>query len=149
MELRSLTSPLDSKDSGKWARNYGRKQTAYSSEISIEGFASRIAGDKIFTWVYRKGAKPFQTTIEIVSVEKHFYGNPGGLSADEEITKLETGYAYLSDEIRNANDSTEITSLKLPVIDSRRASDLSTRQGLLGLLFLQSLCCRMKQLFLR
>jgi hypothetical protein len=79
----------------------------------LKGFASRIDGDKIFTWVYRKGTKPFQTTIENVSVEKHFYGKQGGLNADDEITKLETGYAYLIDEIRNAQDSTEITGTKL------------------------------------
>lgn len=78
-----------------------------------KGFASRIDGNKIFTWVYRKGTKPFQTTIENVSVEKHFYGKQGGLSADDEITKLETGYAYLIDEIRNAQDSTEISDPKL------------------------------------
>lgn len=80
----------------------------------LKGFSSRTDGDRIFTWVYRKGTKPFQTTIENVSVEKHFYGKQGGLSADDEITKLESGYAYLIDQVRDAKDCAELTDPKLP-----------------------------------
>ena len=41
----------------------------------------------------RKGGKPFETNIEKISVEKYFYGKEGEISADDEITDLESGYA--------------------------------------------------------
>jgi len=55
----------------------------------LKGFASRVQGEGVFSVVYRKDGKPFETNIEKISVEKHFYGKEGEISADEEITDLE------------------------------------------------------------
>ncbi|MGH9970586.1 MAG: DUF4238 domain-containing protein [Pyrinomonadaceae bacterium] len=80
----------------------------------LKGFASRIEREKIFTWVSRKGTKPFETTVENVSVEKYFYGKQGELSADGKITELEAGYARLINEIRGMGDSNQVIDPALP-----------------------------------
>lgn len=82
----------------------------------LKGFASRVQDKKIFTCVYRKGGPQFETTIENVGLEKHFYGKLGEISADEEITQLESGYARLIDELRSEPDGT--------CADSKQVSDL-------------------------
>jgi hypothetical protein len=75
----------------------------------LKGFASKVQGENIFAWVYRKGSRPFETKIENISVEKHFYGKEGELSADDEITSLEGGYAYLIDTLRGKKDGTQVS----------------------------------------
>jgi hypothetical protein len=75
----------------------------------LKGFASRVEGEKVFAWVHRKSKPAFETTIENVSVEKHFYGKEGELSADNEITDLESGYAYLIDSLRQQKHGTYIS----------------------------------------
>ena len=75
----------------------------------LKGFASKIQGENIFAWVYRKGNTPFETKIENISVEKHFYGKEGEISADDEITSLESGYAHLIDTLRGEKDNTQIS----------------------------------------
>lgn len=81
----------------------------------LKGFASRVQDKKLFTCVYRKGAPQFETTIENVGLEKHFYGKVGEISADEEITQLESGYARLIDELRSEPDGARA--------DSKQVSD--------------------------
>jgi hypothetical protein len=66
----------------------------------LKGFASRVQGEKVSTWVFRKGENPFETKTENVSVEKHFYGKEGEINADDKITNLEGGFAWLIDELR-------------------------------------------------
>src|ERR1051325_10232778 len=78
------------------------------------GFASRVQGKKIFTYVYRKGGNHFETTVENVGLENYFYGKPGEISADEEITKIEGGYAQLTTQLRNEPDGARVTDLRVP-----------------------------------
>jgi uncharacterized protein DUF4238 len=71
-----------------------------------KGFASNIIAkpngrETVFTWVYRKGLKPFETKTENVGLEKHFYGKEGELSVDDEITDLEATFAAV---IRDSGD---------------------------------------------
>ena len=81
----------------------------------LKGFASRTQDKKILTCVYRKGGTQFETTIENVGLEKHFYGKVGEISADEEITQLESGYAKLIDELRKEPHGARV--------DSKQVSD--------------------------
>src|SRR2546421_3400407 len=74
----------------------------------LKGFASRTVGEKVFAWVYRKHGSPFETVIENISVEKHFYGKDGEITADDTITDLESGYAYLIDTLRQQRHGYEI-----------------------------------------
>jgi hypothetical protein len=43
----------------------------------LKGFASRIEGEKIYTWVYPRNSPPVEANIRKVGVEKHFYGKQG------------------------------------------------------------------------
>jgi hypothetical protein len=79
----------------------------------LKGFASRVQDEKVFTWVFRKGGSPFETATENVSVEKHFYGKQGELSADDEITNLEGGYAQLVDTLRGEKDATQVNDPRI------------------------------------
>jgi len=54
-----------------------------------KGFASRIDGKTVYTWMYRKGDFPKEVSTTNTIVEQYFYGKVGELSADEEITDLE------------------------------------------------------------
>jgi hypothetical protein len=74
----------------------------------LKGFASRIAGNEVFTFVYRKGKDVFETNIINVAVEKYFYGKEGELSADNGITELERGLSNLIDELRGQDDGVQI-----------------------------------------
>ena len=80
----------------------------------LKGFASRLDGDKVFTWVYRKQDKPFEASTKDISVAKHFYGKDGDINVDSEITDMEGGYSSLVDELRNVNEQTEIFVLQVP-----------------------------------
>jgi hypothetical protein len=79
----------------------------------LKGFASRLDGQEVFTWVFRKGGNIFEANIKNVAVEKHFYTQPANTSVDDEITELERGFARLLDNLRNENDGFEITDPSL------------------------------------
>lgn len=67
-----------------------------------KGFASKVDEDQVFTWVYRKNSKPFETNTVNSNVEKHFYGKKGELNADDEITDVETyKLSPVIDKLRN------------------------------------------------
>jgi hypothetical protein len=74
----------------------------------LRGFASRVIGDRVFAHVYRKTGNPFETTVENIGLEKHFYGRNGGLSADNVITEIEGDYAGLVTELRAQSDGVEV-----------------------------------------
>ena len=76
----------------------------------LKGFASRVVGQEVFTWVYRKGGNVFETNTVNVSVEKHFYGREGGLNVDDEITDIEKGFATLLNELRLKDNAYEIVN---------------------------------------
>lgn len=79
----------------------------------LKGFASKVVGRDVFTWVYRKEGKVFEANTVNVSVEKHFYGKEGEANVDDEITDIETGFAILLDQLRRRDDGYEILDLKI------------------------------------
>ena len=72
----------------------------------LKEFASRIDGDKIFTWVYWRNGKVLEVSIKDVSVEKYFYGKGAEISVDAEITALEDKFAIFLHELRRRPDGT-------------------------------------------
>jgi len=70
------------------------------------GFASHMNKDEVFTWVYRKDAKPFNTNIVNVGVEGLFYSQDGDNQLDDEITEAEDRYGALIDALRNDAEGT-------------------------------------------
>lgn len=80
----------------------------------LKGFASRVAGQEVFTWVYRRDGRVFETNIVNVGVEKYFYGKDGELNVDDEITDIERGFAILLDQLRRKESGQEISDHKIP-----------------------------------
>jgi hypothetical protein len=79
----------------------------------LKGFASKVVGQEVFTWVYRKEGKVFEANIVNVGVEKHFYGKEGELNVDDEITDVERDFAILLDGLRRKDDANEIRDSKI------------------------------------
>lgn len=79
----------------------------------LKGFASKVVGQEVFTWVYRKEGKIFEANIVNVGVEKHFYGKEGELNVDDEITDVERGFAILLDELRRKDNAYQLLDPKI------------------------------------
>src|ERR1019366_4035558 len=77
------------------------------------GFASHTNGDEIFTWVYRKDAQPFNTNIDNIGVESHFYSQDGDSQADDNITAAEGRFSELIDALRNGSEEATADSGEL------------------------------------
>jgi hypothetical protein len=79
----------------------------------LKGFASKVVGQEVFTWVYRKEGNVFEANIVKVGVEKYFYGKEGELNVDDEITDIERGFAIFLDELRRQSDTCEFSDPKI------------------------------------
>lgn len=80
------------------------------------GFASHTNGNEVFTWVYRKGAKGFNTNIVNVGVEGQFYSQDGDNQVDDSITTAEGRYSALVEALRSGREDA--------VADSRGIAEL-------------------------
>lgn len=76
------------------------KRQHFIPRFLLKGFASHESGDAVFTWVYRKGSKPFNTNIVNVGVESRFYTHENDTQADVKITEIETPFSSLVQELR-------------------------------------------------
>ena len=79
----------------------------------LKGFSNRTEGNKYYTWVYRKNAKPFETNIINVGVFKGFYSQGDDSSTDDVITDMEGVFAADLEEIRQFNSSTDLKDTKI------------------------------------
>ena len=95
--------------------------------LLLRGFASRVDGNKIFTWIHWKNGKSLEASIKDVSVGKYFYGKEREISVDAEISAFENNYAGFINELRDKPNGTVVT-------DSRAAD------------FITHLCLRTKHL---
>ncbi len=80
----------------------------------LKGFASRVSGQEVYSWVYRKEGKVFETNIVNVAVERFFYGKERELNVDDEITEIEKDFARLLGELRQKSDAYQIQGSKVP-----------------------------------
>jgi len=65
----------------------------------LMAFESSRRGNEVRVWRYCRSGAPVELNVTKIGVEKDFYGN----ELDERITKLETGFASLAEELRNRN----------------------------------------------
>jgi hypothetical protein len=70
----------------------------------MKGFASRVDGENIFTWVYRKKSNPFEANTKNINIENYFYGKENeNAYADDKITLLEKNkLSPLVNELRDS-----------------------------------------------
>ena len=76
------------------------KRQHFIPRFLLEGFASHTSGDEVFTWVYRKGSRPFNTNTINVGVEGYFYTDGDDTRADQIITEAENTFAPLVRKLR-------------------------------------------------
>src|SRR5215207_5356474 len=79
----------------------------------LKGFASKVVADQVFTWVYRKNGKVFESNIINVAVERYFYGKGGELNVDDEITEIENTFAPFLTSLRREEDGYYIVDPKM------------------------------------
>lgn len=79
------------------------KRQHYIPQFLQNGFASHVVGDEVFTWVYRKGAKAFNTNIKNSGVENYFYSENNNSELDDTITKAEYAFSQLVNKLRKEN----------------------------------------------
>lgn len=98
------------------------------------GFASHSIGDDFYTWVYRKGVKPFNANIINVGAEGQFYSNDGDNRVDDEITAIEGRLGALIDALRSDGDKAAADSASLAeLIAHLEIRTRHLRQNLLAL----------------
>lgn len=64
------------------------------------GFSSHSVGSESFTWVYRKGTKPFNANIKNSGVKTKFYYDESSTELDNSITQAEGVFAALINGLR-------------------------------------------------
>ena len=79
----------------------------------LKGFASRIQGKQIYTWVYRSDGGISEPNITNAAVSRYFYGRKGELSVDDDITKFEGKYSHLLDELRAKHGQVELSDYRI------------------------------------
>lgn len=81
-----------------------------------KGFASRVNGENVFTWAYRKNSEPFETNTDNSIVENYFFGKKGELNADDEMTDIE---AYKLSPLMNKlrDESLDFANLKTEIAE--------------------------------
>jgi Protein of unknown function (DUF4238) len=77
----------------------GRRQHTIPRFL-LKGFASRFAGKEVFVWLYQVGRNAIETNTKNVSTNRDFYGEPGGVSVDDQITSREGDDSLLLDGLR-------------------------------------------------
>jgi hypothetical protein len=66
-------------------------------QFMLRAFESSKRGNEVRVWRYCRRVVPVELNVTKIGVEKDFYGN----ELDEHITKLETGFASLAEDLRN------------------------------------------------
>lgn len=74
----------------------------------LKGFASRTNKREVYTWVYQKDVKCYETNIINVAVGRKFYGEEGEGTADGKITDFEGQFAPLLDQMRSLKHGEDV-----------------------------------------
>ena len=99
------------------------KRQHFIPQFLQKGFTDQLNGDKV--WVYRKGAKSFDTNTLNSGVEGYFYSQDGDNQVDEAITEIEKRFSTLVDTLRNNHD--EVTADSLTIAEAIAHFEIRTR----------------------
>jgi Protein of unknown function (DUF4238) len=120
------------------------KRQHFIPQFIQSGFASHVSGDEVYTWVYRKEAKPFNTNIINVGVEGYFYSQEGDNQVDDEITEAERSrFAVLVNTLRNSTGDVTVDPIEIAELIAHfevrtrnfRQTILNTSEYLYGMIF--------------
>ena len=79
-----------------------------------KGFASRIKKQEIYSWVFSKGKRPYETNLRNVGLEKNFYGSEDEPTADRLITEAENKFSVVIEKLRTLPSTQEINDPLVP-----------------------------------
>ena len=81
------------------------KRQHFLPRFLLKGFSSRSKGNELYTWVFRRDSKPYETNIQNVGLEGFFYGDPQESSVDDDITEREQSFISMVESLRaESND---------------------------------------------
>jgi len=78
-----------------------------------EGFASHTKRGEVFTWLYRKNARPVNTNIINVGVEGFFYTDGNDTKADDLVSAAEASFSNLVKKLRTSSP-TRVSDPQIP-----------------------------------
>jgi hypothetical protein len=107
------------------------KRQHFIPQFLQAGFASHRTADAAYTWVFRKGASPFNPNIANIGVEGYFYTTEDDTEADELITEAEGVFAALADSLRTIPPGGVSDPLIPELIAHLEARTRHLRQGFL------------------
>ncbi len=75
----------------------------------MKGFASRVDGEEVFTWAYRKNSTVFEGNTKNINIENNFYGKEGeDVYADDILTDLEANkFSPLINKLRKVEGNVD------------------------------------------
>lgn len=109
------------------------KRQHFIPQFLQQGFASHMSGNASFTWVYRKGAQPFNSNIINVGAEGLFYTEGDDTLADDLITNAEGPFSRLVQTLRTRT-SASVSDPQIP----RLIAHLEVRTRHLRQIFLRA-----------
>jgi hypothetical protein len=89
------------------------KRQHYLPRFLQKGFSSRQSGKEVYTWVFRKNTKPYETNVINVGSEQYFYGEPEQFKVDDDITKKELQFFPLLEELRSHSSDTDLENRQI------------------------------------
>ena len=107
------------------------KRQHFIPQFLQAGFASHGIADAAYTWVFRKGASPFNPNITNSGVEGYFYTTEADTEVDELITKAEGAFGALTDSLRTIQPAKVSDPLIPELIAHLEVRTRHLRQGFL------------------
>lgn len=89
------------------------KRQHFVPQFLQHGFASHFVRDEAYTWVHRKGVKPFNSNIRNIGVEGYFFSVDGDTELDDAITDFEGKFNSLILNLRSENTFTQLDPLPI------------------------------------
>lgn len=69
----------------------------------LKRFASRAKGGEVYTWQFRRNARPFEANVRNASVEAQFYGDADN-GIEQGLGRIESRHAVVLDEVLKGRD---------------------------------------------
>lgn len=82
--------------------------------VLLRGFCSRTKGKETYTWVFRRGRRPFETNIINIGVSNDFYTLAGDAALDDSITTIENTFGSYINELRAATSERQLEDRRIP-----------------------------------
>lgn len=97
-----------------YAREVAGNRQHFIPRFLLKGFAVPGTNAAPRVWVYRRGVPPFESSLEHIAVERHFYGKAEESALDARITDLESDFAPVLAAVRELPNATHVAAQNVP-----------------------------------